>query len=168
MSFVSPLDLSEQLISERFERNAKSLSARILSAALRISMAEITDPFNSRGPQYIVERFNNKLDLSLLSQYKVILSKSEGCQLLKALGIQGLSDDNKFLNRYIDNTSYKKYFNRDVSRCSGRGNAKLVLTYGEITYFYTDILGRKITEPLIFPTSLSDLADEGNSLFPTQ
>jgi hypothetical protein len=165
MSLVSPLDSSERLILERFDKNANSLSVRILSSALRISTTKIIDPSNSQGPQYIVEKFSDKLDLSLLNQYQVILTKSEGCQLLRALGVLGISD--KLLNRYIDNTNYNKYFNRDVSRCSGRGNAKLVLTYGEIIYFYTEILCRKITEPLVFPASLSHLADEGDSLFPS-
>ncbi len=147
-----------------YQRNPNSSSARALASALKVSITKIEDPLTSKGAQQIVKRFSNKLDLNILNQYKIILSKSESCELLRALGVHGLS--NSYLNRYIDNTTYSKIFNKSVAKYSGRGNAKIVLTYAEIIYFYTEVMGRKIPDTLTFPESLVSLADEGDILFP--
>jgi hypothetical protein len=165
MAYDSPFDLSAQLILERFQKNSASSSARVLSSALRISTTRITDILSSLGSCQIAERFSDKLDLNLLNQYKIVLSKSEGCELLRALGVKGLSDKNNFLNRHIDSSSYNKIFKKPISKYSGRGYAKVVLTYAEVIYFYTEILGRMIPDTIIFPESLVDLADEGDILF---
>lgn len=163
-----PLNSAEDMILERSRKNPASRSARALASALRISTAEINrkTPSESVGPDSLIIRFGEKLDLEILNDYKVILSKKDGCILLRTLGVQGLSDKNDYLNRHIDNTKYYKIFNRSVSKCNGKGNARLVLTYGEILHFYTSCLGKRIPESLVFPESLIDLADEGDVLFP--
>ena len=105
------------------------------------------------------------MDLDTLNQYKVILSKREACEVLRQLGIFNLGD--KFLNRYIDDGAYQNAFRRNVSKCRGRGNGKLVFTYAEIIYFYSKILNKLIPNPMPpFPDSLVALAEEGEALFP--
>jgi hypothetical protein len=164
------LNLAENNILERWRRNPESRSARALASALRISTTRITKSARSQslGSDSIFTRFGTQVSLETLNEYRVILSKPEGCDLLTAYGVRGLSDKRNFLNRHIDETEYNTHFDRSVCKCRGRGNKKIVLTYGEIIYIYTEVLGRQIPDLdlIIFPTTLRELADEGDLLFP--
>jgi hypothetical protein len=115
--------------------------AETLRHALKISATEIDDPLTSKGPSDLVIQFD-RFDLNQLNQYQVILTKSEGCHLLRELGVLGISD--KLLNRYLDNTSYQNCFGRSVSKCNGRGSARLVFTHAEIVHFYKKEMGRSV------------------------
>lgn len=167
MPALPPLNIPEEKILNLHTKNPNSRTVRALSAALRLSIQGIdpSNPLNSIGPDYLASRFKQKLDLNTLNQYQVILSKKEGCKALESLGVLGIGD--KYLNRHIDNGTYASIFKRHVSKCRGRGNGKLVFTYGEIIYFFAEVVGRNIPNPLPdFPESLSEYADDGEQMFP--
>lgn len=165
-----PLDIAQELILERLERKADSGTARLLSHALRCSLmpTESEDTVPSVGPedianQYtvpsVLEKYKKGLDLKTLSDYKVVLSKKDGCRMLTDLGVQDLSEN--YLNRHLTESSYKSIFGRSPSSVSGRGRNKLLFTYREIVYFYTAILNKPVPEPLPeLPESLTDYASE--------
>jgi hypothetical protein len=136
-----PLHKSRELIS----KCGSNVTMQALEEALRISVTEFNDPFDSQGPGDLVNRFP-QFDLEQLNRYQVILTKTEGCKLLEKLGVIGIS--NKYLNRYLNNTSYQKCFGRSVSKFNGRGNARLVFTYGEIIYFYKKQIGKCVPNSL--------------------
>lgn len=140
-----------------------TIMPKALAAAFRVSTNSITRSSSSFGAKELTHRFNI-FDLSILNEYKIILSKKEGCQFIKESGVIRLSDN--FLNAKINNTTYNKNFQRKVSEYNGKGRAKIVLTYAEIIYFYTQVLGRNVPSILTFPNSLVSLADEGDRLFP--
>ncbi|MEM6836797.1 MAG: hypothetical protein AAF609_08055 [Cyanobacteria bacterium P01_C01_bin.120] len=167
---IPPLNVPEELILERVKVNAKSAIARLLSHALSLSIIPV-DSENiaaSVGPKDIVRRYHSprivetygtSLDLKILSDYKIILSKKEGCRMLKELGVQGISDD--YLNRHLNEKTYESMFGRDPCSISGRGKNKLLFTYSEIVYFYTDYLDKSVPEPIPdLPKSLVKYASE--------
>lgn len=163
---IPPLDVPEELILQRVQRNPESRTARVLSAALQLSIEVINPeaPEESIGPSGIVERFGNAADLQTLNEYRVILSKKEGCQVLAALGVRRLQDKPNFLNRYLGKDIYESVYGRKVSSIQGKGKNKLLFTYGEIIHFYTVYLGKFVPDPLpSFPRSLLPYADEVDS-----
>jgi hypothetical protein len=160
-----PLDIPESHILERLEGKPTSRTARVLAAALRLSIAEISDsdPSNSMSAGDLARMFAPKVDLALLNQFKIVLSKVEGCEMLRMLGVPEISD--RFLNRYIDETKYHSYFKRDVPKRKGKGKGKIILTYAEIIYVYTKYLNKTIPDDFPeFPASLSTLANDGDAL----
>jgi len=163
---IPPLNIPEQLILERVRTNPSSRTARILSAALRLSIEAISleAPEASIGPDGIIQRFESKVDLRTLNDYRVILSKQQGCEVLAMLGVRRLEEKMNYLNRYFSRQVYKKLFEREVSSIQGRGNKKLLFTYGEIIYFYSEHLRHNIPEPLpSLPSSLLAYANEVDS-----
>ncbi len=152
----TPLQNAEQLILQRGNNLAKELAA-----ALRISTNTIVDPFDSLGANHLIRRFPN-FELRTLNSHGIILSKKEGCRLIRELGVMGLSDN--ALNHELTSDSYMQTFNRRASHYNG--TEKLVFTYAEIVYFYTRVMGKIIPDVLTFPISLVGLANEGDILFP--
>ncbi|MEM9768692.1 MAG: hypothetical protein AAF892_12540 [Cyanobacteria bacterium P01_D01_bin.71] len=167
---VPPLNVPEELILQRLATNANSGTARLLSYALRLSIMPIDsdDIEASVGPRdivaryrtgLIIERYKKGLDLKTLNDYKVILSKKEGCRMLIDLGVRDISDN--YLNRHLNEKTYDSTFGRDPSSITGRGRNKLLFTYSEIVHFYTEYLNRSVPDPLPnLPESLINYANE--------
>jgi hypothetical protein len=164
---ISPLDYAELNILRLLREDPGSEFARMSAATLELSIFRINSPLSSLNSTDLAAQLGT--DLKDLNGSKIILSKKEGSLLLRELGIRRIS--NKYLNRYLDNTTYQKMFGREVCKVASTQymkNSKLVFTYGEIVYFYRSYFkkidnNRLLSDPVL-PESLTNYANEGKNI----
>ena len=146
----SPLEIAENKILEL--NNSDPNTVKALCNALRLSLRPIDsqNPSQSLSVKDIASQCN--LSIDTLNDYQVVLSKKEGCQLIKSLGVGKGSWSDKLLKNYLTEETYHPRFDRTLARL---GSSKFILTYAEIYYFFTQYIGAKTASPLPeFPKSL--------------